>query len=436
MCRTLATRLPQRIETVIVRGASEERHLVVDARPNASDSGVEVVLAMTDVTALREAERARRDLEQRAMQSEKVETVARVAASVAHDVNNLLAAVTSIAEYARDVGSATPADLGAILDACQRGSRLMRALLGMANVSSAPPRTVNVVRIAQSVAAVLMRSRTARVRLDLPAQPLLVRGNEDAFYQSLFNVCVNGIDAMSGEGELRVCLGLSPNGDRVVVRVIDQGAGIPPEIQSRVFEPLFTTRAHTGGTGLGLAIAQRALTRYGATIELRSTVGVGTEVELTFERVDEAVKPEVASAPCNIAGVSVLFVDDDDRVRTAMGRVLRAMRCRVQEHGEGSAALATLGAERTFDVALVDVNMPDMSGAELARVLFDRYGPFPLVFVTGATGEIVPAAMLARAFVGMVRKPCTGAELAEAIHAALAAAPLAERVLSRRAEAV
>jgi CheY-like chemotaxis protein len=80
--------------------------------------------------------------------------------------------------------------------------------------------------------------------------------------------------------------------------------------------------------------------------------------------------------------------------------------------------------------------MPDMSGAELARVLFDRYGPFPLVFVTGATGEIVPAAMLSRAFVGMVRKPCTGAELAEAIHAALAAAPLAERVLSRRAEAV
>jgi CheY-like chemotaxis protein len=187
---------------------------------------------------------------------------------------------------------------------------------------------------------------------------------------------------------------------------------------------LFTTRAHLGGTGLGLAIAHRAMTTYGGSINVRSEVSVGTTVTLSFVTSGSKSAPPPEPLVRSLAGIAVLFVDDDDRVRTATMRLLRVMRCKVEEFSNGHAALEALGTVRSFDVALIDVNMPGMNGPEVAQQLFERYGSVPVVFITGAAGDLVPKSMLIRPYVQLLRKPYASAELSRAITRVLDAVPL------------
>jgi CheY-like chemotaxis protein len=254
-----------------------------------------------------------------------------------------------------------------------------------------------------------------------------VSGDEDSFYQCILNVCVNGVDSMSGRGELHITVDEDEQQNRVMVSVRDHGVGIAEEISTRIFEPLFTTRAHLGGTGLGLAIAHRAMTTYGGSINVQSEVGVGTTVTLLFVPSASRSAPPPETQARSLAGISLLFVDDDDRVRAATMRLLRVMRCKVEEFSNGHAALEAVGMRRSFDVAVIDINMNGMNGPELVQHLFERFGPIPVVFIPGAAGDLVPKTMLARPYVQLLRKPYAATELSRVITRVLDAVPLEAR---------
>jgi PAS domain S-box-containing protein len=155
--RVVSMRLPVQAEVVIQQGASV-RHAIVSARPQTEESEPCILLALSDITALREAEHRQRMMEQQAIEGERVAAVARVASSVAHDVNNLLAAVTSLAECARDGAGVKTSDIDAILDACKRGSRLMRSMLSVASVAPPSARAVDICSVVASVASMLRRA--------------------------------------------------------------------------------------------------------------------------------------------------------------------------------------------------------------------------------------------------------------------------------------
>ncbi len=412
------------------------RWWLLHTAPLANGPPAALLCNLADVTEEREACDARLEVERRSRELEKVEAVGRVAATIAHEVNNLLASVISLGEHAReslDEGSAIAPDLDAIVDGAWRGARLMRGLQGLSRVPGAEARSFDAIR-AISTVSTMLRHKNARVKvvLDVPAEPIWIRGSEDELVRALLNVGKNGIEAMT-HGELRLSAArLTTQGgvETLRIRCVDQGVGMSREACALAFAPLYSTKAASGGSGLGLAIVQRTVTSHGGSIFIESEIGVGTIVTIALPIavgiVAEGEGKSTAPHPVGngLAGLCVAIVDDDEGTRAATRRQIEAMGGHVVH--DSSDARWTTGAIRRglrLDVAIVALEMPALSGPELLFRLEESFGrTLPVVLVTGGASDIVSEGVRGTGRVALVRKPWTRDELLAAIRCVMAAA--------------
>jgi CheY-like chemotaxis protein len=185
----------------------------------------------------------------------------------------------------------------------------------------------------------------------------------------------------------------------VVLTFSDSGCGIAPEHLARVFEPFFTTKAAGVGTGLGLSQVQGLCVRAGGRVEIHSTPGAGTSVQLFFPALEggreAAAPPEAANDAMRAIDAEVLLVEDNLEVAAATLALLRALGCRTVHCEQAEAALALLEAGRAFDAVVSDVVMPgSMDGIEFARVLGQRWPALPVLLLTGYADRIPEAERL------------------------------------------
>jgi signal transduction histidine kinase len=210
------------------------------------------------------------------VRTEKLAGVGRLAAGLAHEFGNPLAAVRGYLELlAANPGSPDAADIASRAHVeTERMHRLLRNLLDYARADEAEPGNVNLVELLDEAARtvrhqVTFRNRDVTVKItEVPA----VRGEAPKLHQVLVNLLLNAADAGAG----RIQLSAVGEGRQVVVQVADDGEGIPTANLPKLFEPFFTTRPPGHGTGLGLAIAHRIVEQHGGTIEVKSSPGVGT----------------------------------------------------------------------------------------------------------------------------------------------------------------
>jgi C4-dicarboxylate-specific signal transduction histidine kinase len=216
------------------------------------------------------------------LRTEKLATVGRLAAGVAHEVGNPLGAIAGYAALAhgrleRAGGPAEVVDwLARITAETGRIDRIVRELLDFARParpSLAPVRVEGAVEAALRLARVQPRFREVAVELDLPAALPPVRADEGRLCQLLLNLLLNAGDAMGGKGPLRIAA--RDVGGALAIEVADRGPGIPPEDLSRVFDPFFTTKAPGEGTGLGLSICHAIADGFGGEISARNRDGGG-----------------------------------------------------------------------------------------------------------------------------------------------------------------
>jgi two-component system, cell cycle sensor histidine kinase and response regulator CckA len=389
-----------------------------------SGTARDILCHLTDVTEQRRAEREKEELEQRLREAEKLEAVGRVAANIAHDVNNVLVSVVSLAEFIKEELGPAPLskDIDALLDAAWRGALLMRGLLGLSRRSRRPPRVVDVAALLTRTQGMLKRKKpSVEIVVEVPPAPVRTWGDEEELLQALVNVASNGVDAMS-EGRLTLrCQCAQPSGAAgpiCLVQITDQGVGMSEDVRAKIFEPLFTTKAAQGGSGLGLSIVREIVAAHHGEIQVQSALGQGTTVSIELALADEVAVPKARALPqVRFAReLSLVVVDDDESVLRATARALVDAGGKVSAFPDGPSAFAALMTDRRLaDVAVLDVNMPAWSGPELARRLFEELGALPVVFVTGASGELIPPSVLERSNVRLVRKPWTGAELVHAI---------------------
>jgi CheY-like chemotaxis protein len=292
---------------------------------------------------------------------------------------------------------------------------VLRALLAEVVALQAPVAQQKGLRFVQQVGA------------DVPAALL---GDALRIKQVLLNLVGNAIK-FTEHGEVGLAVATTAaacGGVRFVVS--DTGPGLDEEQKARLFQRFeqaegTRTTARYGGSGLGLAISQELAAAMGGRIEVDSTPGAGARftLELPLPAAD-AVVP-VASvavpAPGTARALQLLLVEDDPTVAEVIVGLLQAQGHRVVHAAHGLAALgAVAGAD--FDVALLDLDLPGMDGLALARALRAQGFDAPLLAVTArADAEAEPQA-LAAGFDGFLRKPLTGAMLAEAIEQAAAAA--------------
>jgi len=351
-------------------------------------------------------------LETRLIESQKMESLGRLAGGVAHDFNNLLTVILSYAELLKDTAQQQPASgelvsgLVEIENAGQRAASLTRQLLTFARRQMVDPRVVDL--NAQVIAAeAFVRHMVGRqVLLTIAPEALVPTARLDAnqLDQVLMNLVANARDAMPDGGTLRIetanvrgpVPGTEvPAGDFVALRVKDTGAGIPADIRAQVFDPFFTTKPKGQGTGLGLSTSYGIVTQFGGHMELTSRVGLGTTVTCYFPASGAGadVVIETHSATPQATGTeTVLVVEDEPMVRDVARATLQRQGYEVvtANNGvEGLRAAEDLGAR--LALVVTDVVMPQMGGWEMAAELRKRRPEMKILFTSGYNEEIANA---------------------------------------------
>jgi two-component system cell cycle sensor histidine kinase/response regulator CckA len=387
------------------------------------------VLSIRDVSERELAENARRDLEQNLRQAQKMEAVGRLAGGVAHDFSNVLAVILGYSDLlVRDLpaGDARLRECAdGIIEAAHRAVGVTRQLLTLSRKKLLRPEILSLNKVVQDLHKLLSRAIGERIELTtrLGEGVWPVMADADQLAQVLLNLAVNARDAMPEGGPLEITtaaveldeppdLGL-PAGRYVALAVKDGGCGMSEDVRARIFEPFFTTKET--GTGLGLATVYGIVRQAGGAIRVESRKGDGSTFTVFLPAADEGVGrvalPVAASAPRGL-GETVVLAEDEDGLRTLLGRVLAGSGYQVIAGRNGAEALDAVRARGgRVDLLLTDVVMPRMTGAELASALVGEQPGMKILFMTGHTDDATLVGGSHDGSVEVIQKPFTNEAL-------------------------
>jgi len=366
----------------------------------------------------------RESLEEQLRHAQKMEAVGRLAGGVAHDFNNLLTVIIGCSEQLQMERPSE--ELDSILQAAEAAASLTRQLLAFSRRAVLDPRTLDLNAEIRKTQGLLERAvgESVRVVTDLEEELWPVLLDVGHLQQMLLNIAVNARDAMPDGGTLTIrTRNLPSNGGgngsdrRVEMTLTDTGHGMDADTLKRVFEPFFTTKAPGAGTGLGMSMVFGAVEQHGGTATIESEPGEGTSVRLCFPRAEERPMAQELSVDVDVTldrlEQGALVVDDDAAVLGVVVRHLGERSVPVEQATDAERALALL-AERDFDLLIVDVRMPNVSGIELARRARARRPGLPVLFMTGYAGTEIEKLELARPW-SLIEKPFQSRDLLGAI---------------------
>ena len=381
-------------------------------------------------------------MEDKLRQSQKLEAIGQLAGGVAHDFNNILAAIMMQAELAsldQALSERPRKMLQEIKVSTKRAANLTRQLLAFSSRQVMQSTQVDLNEIVTGLTNMLSRivGEDVRMELELAPQALWTHADAGMLDQVLLNLVVNARDAMPQGGELiirttaetfdesaqKAPLDLSP-GRYVGFSVTDTGEGIPLGIRSRIFEPFFTTKEMGKGTGLGLATVFGIVKQHGGVISFDSKVGEGSTFHVYLPESDGAPKEksEPILEPRTRGGSeTILLVEDDYNVRLVTRLVLEQEGYVVLEAEHGPAALSIWKAEGDHvDLLLTDMVMPEgMSGRDLAARLRAIRSDLKVIFTSGYSAEIAGKQLELNHGQAFIPKPCPPQELLKIVRQTL-----------------
>lgn len=384
-----------------------------------------------------EAERAR--LHDQLLHAQRMEATGTLAAGLAHDMNNVLASITTYAELVhRELHDPRlRADLEQVTAQAARGAELTRGLLAFSRRGAYRKRLLQVDGVIREVEPLLTRTLPKSIEIRVaPGAPLAwVEGDDVQLAQALVNFGLNAADAMNGHGILEITsqvveleaaaaapLGLAA-GSYVRISVRDNGAGMDEATRRRVFEPFFTTKPAGRGTGLGLSTVWGVVQSHGGAVEVASRPGHGATFSVHLPVVAAPVIVDVAPlasrrgasigasvGPEPSSRATVLVVDDEPAVRSGTARLLERHGLHVLTADNGAEALRVF-AEHGPAVGLVilDMGMPVMGGAECFRRLRE-HSSVPVLVTTGYAVDEEVQELVARG-AALLEKPVPSADL-------------------------
>jgi signal transduction histidine kinase/ActR/RegA family two-component response regulator len=410
---------------LVIRRAGEGREVgvAVSSAPVRDSSGKLVggISIFKDVTRARAAAA-------HASRTEKLRVLGELAAGVAHDVNNALAAILGNAEVIATATRepATRRGTEVVLQAARDASLLLGRLTRLSQKShaAAPRHRVDLVQAARD-SVELTRSRWSappaegahRIAVVVSApRAVTVLGVASELREVFTNLILNALDALGGGGRVEIAVRQVER--EAVVEVTDDGLGMPAEVLQHAFEPFFTTKGELG-TGLGLSISAAIVEGHGGRIDARSSPGKGTSIRISLPAVEDdatPLKPGRVTPPPQ----HVLVVDDDARVRAILADLVAGDGHRVRTAASGAEALVhARDGTVPIDLLVTDVSMPGMSGWVLAEEIGVLRPSAAIVMVSGWPASATPDA-LGRLRAAFLAKPFRAEDVRAALAAALA----------------
>jgi nitrogen-specific signal transduction histidine kinase len=357
------------------------------------------------MTGHKQVEAEKMCLEARLRQSQNMEAIGMLAGGIAHDFNNILSAILGNSELVRRAtpeGSAERRYIDNVMQAGRRAKSLIERILAFSRCGVGDRVPINVQAVVEEAVELLEASHTSGVRLEthLEGGNAAVIGDATQLHQVVMNLCTNSLQAMPNGGTLRVTLdraqvkqsyrlshgSLTPN---VYLRlcVADTGIGIPPEVLDRMFDPFFTTKGTTaGGTGLGLSLVRGIVADLGGAIDVRTSLGHGTDVTIWLPIGGEAptASEQIPAEVPRGRGQAVMVIDDEAALLALAEKVLAEMGYEPIGFSSSAAALAALReAPHRFDIVLTDEVMPELTGTDLASEIRLLRPDIPIILTSG-----------------------------------------------------
>jgi PAS domain S-box-containing protein len=401
---------------------------------DASGTVISAIETLNDVTE-------KHKLQEQLAQSQKMESVARLAGGVAHDFNNMLGVImgrTELAMVRMKPDDPLLVDLKEIQKAAERSAGMTRQLLAFARKQTVEPRVLD---LNDTVTEILKMLRPLIGEdIDLEWQPgedlQPVKMDPSQVDQILANLCVNARDAITGVGRIRIETGMETldqgnclhhpefvPGEYVVLVVSDDGCGIDPENFGKIFEPFYTTKEVGRGTGLGLATVYGIVRQNKGFIDVDSRSGEGTTFKI-YLRGHAAKIPEVRrqdhGAQVSGGHETILLVEDEGSILDMAKLMLEKLGYQVLAASTPKEAIRRARAySGDIRLLIVDVIMPEMNGRNLADQLVSFYPAMACLFMSGYSGDIIAQHGMLDGSVSFIQKPFSMPALAAKVREVL-----------------
>ncbi len=396
--------------------------------------------AITNYIAIKRDISHELDLEVQYRQTQKIDSIGRLAGGVAHDFNNILAVIcghTDLALAQLSPDAPLRSNLECIQESAERAANLTRQLLAFARRQVIEPRRINLNELIVNLNKMLHRLIGEDIKLVTQTAADLgqIKADPGQIEQVLLNLVVNARDAMPDGGTLtirtyNVTLDedyarryLITPGDYVMVSVSDTGMGMTDEVKQHIFEPFFTTKEQGKGTGLGLATCFGIIQQSNGHIHGESQVDKGTQFKIYLPRVRE-VEDSILSHEVPVSlpqgTETILLAEDEPSLRQLMARVLRTQGYTVLEAADGHEALALAqknGAK--IQLLLTDVIMPGLSGKMLAEWLGQVNPAVRVLFISGYINNNAVRDAMSRPGTFFLQKPFNPLDLTGKVREAI-----------------
>lgn len=348
-----------------------------------------------------------REFQQELQQSQKMEAIGQLAGGVAHDFNNMLLVIRMGAELLQagiPAGDRRRKRIDEIIKTCDRAAALTQQLLAFGCRQMRAPQLINLNAAVADAMSMIHRLIGESIELTFQAArvPCTAMADPSQIVQVLMNLCINARDAMPSGGTLDVSTdvviftaadvpaGIHP-GPHALLTVKDTGTGMSEDVLAHLFEPFYTTK-QKGHSGLGLSTVYGIVRQSEGMVLVESLPGRGSKFRILLPYL-QAQRPEVVAAPASdsgrtIGGETILLVEDEPSIRSAVAELLERHGYQVITAESGQHALATIaGREQHIDLLLTDVMMPRMGGRQLAERLCALVPQLKVIFMSGYSDD-------------------------------------------------
>ena len=425
---------PQPIEIKFIGGNIVTMAYISRIDPTISNNEL-LLVQLVDISS-------QKILEQRFIQSQKMQAIGQLAGGIAHDFNNLLTAMIGFCDLLLQRYTQNDPSYGDVIQIKQnagRAANLVRQLLAFSRQQTLKPKVVSVTELLVDLSSLLKRLIGVNIefRMIHGRDIWLVKVDNSQFEQVIINLAVNARDAMNNNGKLIIrtknyfsdkefkCIyDTAHPGDYVLIEVIDTGCGIDPSVIENIFEPFFSRKddkirkTSGSGTGLGLSTVYGIINQTGGFINVETEIGKGSNFKIYLPRYIGSEKIQNANQEQELRDLSgsetILLVEDEDPVRMFSARALRDKGYKVLEAACGEEALKIAEKEK-FDLLVTDVVMPKIDGPTLNKMLKSKISNLKTIFISGYTEDTFRQDIGKNSSIHFLQKPFTLKDLASKV---------------------